>query len=549
VRLQQFGAGRPLWSDEAMLALNIATRSFSELLAPLNHDQYAPVLFLWGERLAVLMGGVSEWSLRTLPLVAGILLILLVGSLTRRLLGDSAALVAVTITAFCPALIFYSNEAKPYVMDGLVAVALVYAAVGLAEQPQSRRALGWLLSVGLLSVWLSAPAVFTLAGVGAGLLLVPSPKRAEWLARILAVGACWSANFLAAYHLLYSRPSRSGYMARFWADTYLGVDSVESVARSWVLVARTLRGLFLGATSIAGSITDDFTMAALLWVIVTGLGLLGGLFLSRRHGAAVACVLILPGFAVAAASGLGVYPIAARFVLFALPLWIILMAGGFAWIAGRMPSKWRPVGLACGALALPLLGLPRDGFWLVRHEQWNGARQVIADLARANAAQHPVYVNARGIPVWLFYTTDWQAPDLVRLRTLIGWNQQGGPAFENASSRFRAVREGEGRELVLRRSGTEVVGLPTGVQLRSNLSWGPQLPDSGWARNEISRLISVGRPQVWLVFFRLSVDFGYVPFTRELDAAGGRVLRRIEYREAAAWLYDLSDVRLAGASR
>jgi hypothetical protein len=46
---------------------------------------------------------------------------------------------------------------------------------------------------------------------------------------------------------------------------------------------------------------------------------------------------------------------------------------------------------------------------------------------------------------------------------------------------------------------------------------------------------------VWLVFFH-SFDSGHLFLTRALDAAGGRLLQRIEGREAYAYLYDLSGV-------
>jgi len=538
VRMEQFAARGSVWSDEAMLVLNIASRSFGELVAPLNHDQYAPALFLWIERLAVLAGGVSEWTLRAVPLLSGILLIIVVGILTRRLLGDTAALVALTITAFCPALIFYSTEAKPYGVDALVSAGLVYLAVILGDQPHSRRAAGVLLLTGVLAIWLSSPAVFTLAGVGAGLLLVRPSIRP---AKILVVGGCWAVGFAAAYLLFYSSASRSEYITQFWADTYLDLGSLESFIQSCVLVIATMRGVFLGAGSFAEQITGPYALALLLWLLLLPLGLIGAVHTGRSRGAWAPVLLLGPGLAMALTSLLGLYPIVARFALFAVPLWIVLVAGGISWIGSMLPGSWRPAGILILTLWLPLIGIPRDRAWVVRAEQWNDASRVIESLRQANSVQAPIYVNALGVPVWLFYTTDWAEPDTIRLSTLTGWTERGGPAFENAPSRGRAVVLGEGSRLVLHRYGTEIVGLPTGMQLRSRTGIARPLPDSGWARNEIWRLEQAGRPEVWLVFFH-SFDSGHLFLTRALDAAGGRLLQRIEGREAYAYLYDLSGV-------
>src|SRR5688500_20345890 len=64
VRLRLFAARRSLWFDEAALAMNIVERSFSGLLRPLDHEQTAAPLFLWAERLALLVDGNNEWALR-----------------------------------------------------------------------------------------------------------------------------------------------------------------------------------------------------------------------------------------------------------------------------------------------------------------------------------------------------------------------------------------------------------------------------------------------------------------------------------------------------
>ena len=55
LRVVEYTRNRPLWLDEAMLGLNIASRSAGQLALPLDYDQSAPLLYLWLERLAVSM--------------------------------------------------------------------------------------------------------------------------------------------------------------------------------------------------------------------------------------------------------------------------------------------------------------------------------------------------------------------------------------------------------------------------------------------------------------------------------------------------------------
>ncbi len=49
-RLRQYLFGRSLWLDEAMLALNIVNRNFSQMFQPLDFNQGAPIGFLLIEK-------------------------------------------------------------------------------------------------------------------------------------------------------------------------------------------------------------------------------------------------------------------------------------------------------------------------------------------------------------------------------------------------------------------------------------------------------------------------------------------------------------------
>src|SRR4051812_42549434 len=60
LRVALWAQDRSLWIDESRLAINIASRTLSELARPLAFDQVAPVPFLWVERCLVVIMGVNE---------------------------------------------------------------------------------------------------------------------------------------------------------------------------------------------------------------------------------------------------------------------------------------------------------------------------------------------------------------------------------------------------------------------------------------------------------------------------------------------------------
>jgi len=93
LRLRQYLSNRSLWLDEAALAVSIKEKNFHELLQPLEFNQIAPIGFLYLEKIAVIIGGTNEMSLRFFPLVAGILSLPLTLILYKQLIGRLGALV------------------------------------------------------------------------------------------------------------------------------------------------------------------------------------------------------------------------------------------------------------------------------------------------------------------------------------------------------------------------------------------------------------------------------------------------------------------------
>ena len=90
IRVVQFLYRPSLSVDEAMLALSIGSRSYGGLLRRLDYGQTAPVLFLWATRFVTRLGGVNEFTLRALPLAAGLAFPVVVWRLAGRLLASTS---------------------------------------------------------------------------------------------------------------------------------------------------------------------------------------------------------------------------------------------------------------------------------------------------------------------------------------------------------------------------------------------------------------------------------------------------------------------------
>ncbi|MGH7505699.1 MAG: glycosyltransferase family 39 protein, partial [Longimicrobiales bacterium] len=503
LRLIQYGAQRSLWLDEAMLAVNIGGRSFRELLAPLDYEQIAPPLFLWAERTLLLLGGADEWTLRALPVLAGILLPVLTWILARRLLPATWALLAVALVAFSPTLIRFSNEVKPYSMDAAVGAALVLLALDLGRAPE-RGTHWWRLgAAGVLSIAVSAGAIFVLVAILLALVVAePMRKRIGWMKRLAPMGSAWALTFVVLYLGVYHRSSSSAYMAAFWESGFIRPFQSDSALRLWNAIHGVLSSLFLGTLSPSrwGTAVGYATgVQAAFAAILIGIGFS---MVARRRSLTEALLLAGPIAVPFIASALGLYPVNIRLVLFAVPGLAILLAAGVPRFLAALPGRARGMALLASVGFLLGPALLRDAIEALHPHHRQETRPLVTALAREGEPSEPVYVSAAAIPAWLFYTTDWSAPDRERLRWFAVQAGSSGPAFHSRISRGRPVRK-EGFNLV-RSDGVrpEIVGIPTG-QRHLTPSGGLGLsdrPDPGWAENEARRIRGAAPSAVWVLF-------------------------------------------------
>ena len=489
LRLRQFAHGRPLWIDEAMLAVNVLTRDFAGLLRPLDSDQLAPVPFLWAVRLAALVGGADERVLRLVALLAGLGLLAAVAALARRTLDPAPAALAAWLVALSPLLGWYSNELKPYVTDALAAALLALAVARLREAPE-RPGRWWTVGLlGLVTALASTAAPLILAGVGSALLLPATATTWRPRAAVAGWAAAWSACWGVLYLLVYRETSGSAYMQRFWIPNFLSPGLPDLGDKLVTLPAALLREWFLGEA------TPVRILAGAALCLPVAAGAVG---LARRGRGWLLLIALVPLGVALLASAARLYPVAPRLLLFAAPLVALLLAEGAAVVAGLL-ARWRPapwLGLGAAALlGLPVLDAARG---LAAPPEREALAPLVRLLQREARPGATVYVFGRAVPAWVFYTTDWRAPDTARVRHHVALVSSTGAAFRHAGPRGHPVRE-EGDSLAYRFGAwTELVGIPSGTGPDS-LGVNGAVEDAGWADNEARRIQAAGGPEAWLV--------------------------------------------------
>ncbi len=532
LRLRQYFAGRPLWLDEAMVALNVLLRSFGGLLRPLDSDQTAPFPFLWGVKLSSELWGTDERVLRLLPMLGGVALLLLMVPLARRLLDPRAAALAVGLTALSPLAIYYSNEIKPYGLDATFMALLAWLTLRVLDHPESRPAWGALFAAAILASASVSPIPFCLCGVLAALLWDRTARRVapfrRWFPAML-VGT--GVVFVVLYLRLYQPVANNAFMQRFWLSFFLDPTLPGFGTTLYTAFGTGLRDLFM-AEGGSWRVT-----AALVFLVPLGLGANA---LRVKHGTPAMLLCALPWLAALAASALRRYPFAPRLMLFAAPLVIIMVAAGVAAASHWLQTRWRRFPwfqTACaGLVILPGLDAVRQ---LQAPLQREAVGLLIPWVEKAHAPGATIYVPGRTMAAWLFYTTDWHAPDTARVLRLSRLVSSEGAAFYLAPARRDSiVAEGDAFRFGYR-DWTELVGISPGHGPDATGQKQP-LPDPGWYRNEVRRMLAAGGPELWLV--SATYHAGYLdPLTAPLEAAGAKVLERRVTPGGNVTRYQISD--------
>ncbi len=392
LRVRQYLDNRSFSGDEASLALNILSRSFAGLTQPLGYRQAAPVGFLFIEKSLIVLFGNADYILRLFPLACGILAVYLLHRIVRDSFGF-AGLFALAMFALNSWQVFFATELKQYASDVMVTLLLIYLAVRcLAEKP-SLRDFTWLGVAGIITIWISHVSVFILAGIGIALLFEKyawkKPIPFLWL---FALGAAWLLSFGVDYLVALRHTASDRFFQVFWQKSFLPLPPWSDVP--WLLnVYYKYVLLVLNRTD---SIMDHMILV---------LAIIGGLSLfARRPG--VGLVLVTPFIMTLTASALQKYPLSYRFMLFLVPLTLLLMTEGIQRIYSLLAKLQKHLALIlCGIpVAIMLFFSAQSAIGNFKNPSTVAEiKPVLKYVAENKKPDDLIYVHYRSVPAFTYY--------------------------------------------------------------------------------------------------------------------------------------------------
>jgi hypothetical protein len=367
---------RGLWGNIAGLPVNELSRSFTA-------DQMAPFGFLVAERAIVGLCGATRMVGRLIPLVCGLTALGLFMPLAVKVVSRRAALIGLTLFALSDELIFYSSEVKQYSLDLAVAMILSLGTLQVIARPDSRR-IAWAIALGaIVSPWFSFPSVFIIAGCGLALVVTSLLSgRVRDAAFWCAVGALWTASFVAAYNASLRVLSPNTTMYIFWDFAFLPIWPLPmSVQRTYKMIGILLE-IFVNPLNMVQPRWVGVLLPLLTFLI-------GAYSLARRSWRAW-IALVVPILLAMVASSIRRYPFHGRLILELVPVFFLLMALG----ADRLGEATAGLGkLGFATVLIVLLGYPC----------LMGVNQVVFRFARGYSPHGDLRRN-----VFLQYDEDYQ---------------------------------------------------------------------------------------------------------------------------------------------
>lgn len=311
IRTISFLQGIDFILDEANLARNIYDLSWSNLLGPLDHEQHAPILFLFLLKATASLLGYSEEALKLWPFLAGCFaLILWFKVLVLKKYHAFGFIAGFTILAFNLVSIRYGLILKQYSTDLMLTLFFLWLYHYKEEKPRFLV----VFIAGSISMFLSMPIIFVLLWYSVAKGLKSLHRNYLWM------GTAWALIFTANY-FLFLRPSISSaplqsFHEGFFMPFPTSIENLREIGDRWIML---FTGIF-GKTTLA---------------LLVGISLvLIGVFQKKRNW-----ILALPIVFSIGAAMFQKYSLIERLMLFSYPFFILLFLEGLQYITQKLNRK------------------------------------------------------------------------------------------------------------------------------------------------------------------------------------------------------------------
>jgi hypothetical protein len=425
IRMKVFAENHSLWLDETLVAVNLTSRSWQDILnhttsASLQYWPNRPVGFSLLVKGIVSLFGPQEWAFRLLPLCSGILSVFLFYHMAKRCLSQGALPLALAFFVFGEHVIYYANELKPYATDLLMTLVLYTSYFSVQFRQVSLRDAIKLGIMGWLALWISYTSLFVIVSLACGFLFrwllsflrkSGSQTRREQV-HILVLLLIWGWSIGQVYVLAMVPAATNVELQGQWATAFMPrpVWSIEALHWVW----QSWRNYIINPLGLA--------IPGVIWIFI-GWGtyqIFPKSGISQQEASAAKTggiqtifLLWLPLILVFGAAIFEKYPFEGRVLLFTVPAALILTAGGIDALFCLPRGRWLARGL--GVMSIALIGMSpiRSSWNLINESQdFEESRPIMQAFAKDYQPGDAIFLNRYA--EWPFYIYGYS----------LGFNQQ-----------------------------------------------------------------------------------------------------------------------------
>jgi hypothetical protein len=283
------------------------------------------------EKIVFKIFGRSEYSLRLLPYLSGIISLFIFFDLAKKCIKPKAVMIGIGLFAISGSLIYYSSEVKQYSSDVVIALILYWITVYIQSKELNNRLVLLYGVLGGISIWLSHPSVFVLASSAVTLTYFSVTKK-EW-GRIRGLSlaySVWLISFICFYFVSLRRLSSNEFMLNVWSSAFLPFPPMSMSDVKWYI--DTFFKVFNNPVKM-----HLHGIAALAFLVGSS-----SLFRERKDKF---YLLISPIIFTLLASSLHKYPFSGRLILFLVPSLLIFIAEGAAQIWNKTRNGYKFIGI------------------------------------------------------------------------------------------------------------------------------------------------------------------------------------------------------------
>ncbi len=293
---------RPLWHDEAPVALNVMNNNIFSLLNNTLDKQKAPFLFWICVKFSGILFGYKELSLRIFPFVCSILSIFVFYIFSKKFLKNKIAIVIANVLfAINYQLLYFAQELKQYSSDILLFMVSILFFSGLANKSFDKKHTVYFLMFSIFIILSSFPACFVLAAFV--IYKFFNLKKDEIKYFFISLVTVLTAALVYYYFFLYSLYTfelENEY--NYWSVGFITIrNSLENFKKIYIYN-------FHNHTYILGYIL-----------------FLAGFILILKERKKSGIILIISLFVVITASALSLYPLYHRVQTYLIPVFIVVI--------------------------------------------------------------------------------------------------------------------------------------------------------------------------------------------------------------------------------